>query len=79
MRSEEPAVPGTLPRIPGVEVHRRLDDLRLQLACHHLRNPSMSVSEIAWLLGFQEVGAFTHASKRWTGKTPSAIRRTSKR
>jgi hypothetical protein len=29
---------------------------------------------IAWLLGFREVSAFTHAYKRWTGKTPSQMR-----
>ena len=52
-----------------------LDDLRLDLARRYLGDPSLSVSEIAWLLGFQEVGAFTHAFKRWTGDTPSAVRR----
>jgi AraC-like DNA-binding protein len=52
-----------------------LDELRLDLARHYLRDESLSVSEIAWLLGFQEVGAFTNAFKRWTGETPSAGRR----
>jgi methylphosphotriester-DNA--protein-cysteine methyltransferase len=28
----------------------------------------------AWLLGFNEVSAFTHTFKRWTGKTPSQMR-----
>jgi hypothetical protein len=28
----------------------------------------------AWLLGLHAVSAFTHAFKRWTGKTPSQIR-----
>ncbi|MGB8094159.1 MAG: hypothetical protein WCF62_26170 [Pseudolabrys sp.] len=27
-----------------------------------------------WLLGFNEVSAFTHAFKRWTGKTQSQMR-----
>ena len=30
--------------------------------------------EKLWLLGFNEVSAFTHAFKRWTGKTPSQMR-----
>jgi AraC-like DNA-binding protein len=30
--------------------------------------------KIAWLLGFNEVSAFTHTFKRWTGKTPSQMR-----
>jgi AraC-like DNA-binding protein len=34
----------------------------------------LSVSRIAWLLGYQEVSAFTHAFKRWTGKTPREVR-----
>jgi AraC-like DNA-binding protein len=36
----------------------------------------LHVSKIAWLLGFQDVSAFTHACKRWTGKTPSQMRTT---
>jgi AraC-like DNA-binding protein len=34
----------------------------------------LHVSKIAWLLGFNEVSASTHAFKRWTGKTPSEMR-----
>jgi len=33
-----------------------------------------AISQIAWLLGYQEVSAFTHAFKRWTGRTPRAAR-----
>ncbi len=51
-----------------------LDDLRADLADLYLVNPSLSVSEIAWLLGFQEVSAFTHAFRRWTGQTPTQAR-----
>jgi len=35
---------------------------------------SLSISQIAWLLGYQEVSAFTHAFKRWTGRTPREAR-----
>jgi AraC-like DNA-binding protein len=34
----------------------------------------LHISKIAWLLGFNEVSAFTHTFKRWTGKTPSQMR-----
>jgi len=34
----------------------------------------LSISQIAWLLGYQEVSAFTHAFKRWTGRTPTGMR-----
>ena len=33
-----------------------------------------SLSQVAWLLGYQEVSSFTHAFKRWTNKTPRQTR-----
>ena len=40
----------------------------------YLADDSLSISQIAWLLGYQEVSAFTHAFRRWTGKTPREAR-----
>jgi AraC-like DNA-binding protein len=51
-----------------------LDQLRSDLARRHVRDSTLSISEIAWLLGYQEVSAFTHAFKRWTGMTPRQMR-----
>jgi AraC-like DNA-binding protein len=51
-----------------------LQRLKSVLAERHLADETLSISEIAWLLGYQDVSAFTHAFKRWTGATPSAIR-----
>jgi AraC-like DNA-binding protein len=34
----------------------------------------MAISQIAWLVGYKEVSAFTHAFTRWTGKTPGQSR-----
>jgi AraC-like DNA-binding protein len=51
-----------------------LQQLRRDLAVRYLRDRKLHVSKIAWLLGFNEVSAFTHAFKRWTGKTPSEMR-----
>ena len=51
-----------------------LGELRFDLAKRYIREPDLSISEIAWLLGYQEVSAFTHAFKRWTGKTPREMR-----
>jgi AraC-like DNA-binding protein len=48
--------------------------LRADLAQRHLRDSDLSISQIAWLLGYQEVSAFTHAFKRWTGMTPREMR-----
>lgn len=50
------------------------EDMRQDLARHYLADPSLPISRIAWLLGFQEVSAFTHAFKRWTGQTPTQMR-----
>jgi AraC-like DNA-binding protein len=35
----------------------------------------IAVSEVAWLLGYREVGSFSHAFRRWTGKTPREVLR----
>jgi len=51
--------------------------LKSDLAKRHLADESLSISEIAWLLGYQNVSAFTHAFKRWTGKAPRAARQLS--
>jgi len=51
-----------------------LQELRRDLAVRYLDDRKLHVSKIAWLLGFNEVSAFTHAFKRWTGKTPSEMR-----
>jgi AraC-like DNA-binding protein len=55
-----------------------LQRLKSDLAKRHLADETLSISEIAWLVGYQDVSAFTHAFKRWTGKAPSAIRQASR-
>jgi AraC-like DNA-binding protein len=50
------------------------EEMRQDLARHYLADASLSISRIAWLLGFQEVSAFTHAFRRWTGQTPTQMR-----
>jgi len=52
-----------------------LDELRRRLALDHLGRRDVSLSEIAFLLGFSQVGAFHRAFKRWTGSTPLEYRR----
>ena len=55
-----------------------LQRLKFDLAKHHLADEALSISEIAWLLGYHDVSAFTHAFKRWTGRAPRAIRQASR-
>ena len=52
-----------------------LEEMRRELALRYLEDARLSISQVAWLLGFQEAGAFTHAFRRWTGQTPSEMRR----
>jgi AraC-like DNA-binding protein len=51
-----------------------LERVRMDLARHYLKGPNLSISQIAWLLGFQETSAFTHSFRRWTGVTPTQMR-----
>jgi AraC-like DNA-binding protein len=58
----------------GLTFDAVLQTLRCDLAKRHLGDGDLSVSKIAWLLGYRDVSAFSKAYKRWTGKTPRAIR-----
>jgi AraC-like DNA-binding protein len=49
-------------------------DLKTDLARRYLREGDLPISQIAWLLGYREVSAFTHAFKRWTGTAPRQSR-----
>lgn len=74
--------PRTLRRklaVEGVTFASVLEDLRLALARYYLGEHQLSISRIAWLLGYTEVSAFSHAFRRWTGRTPRADRRRGRR
>jgi AraC-like DNA-binding protein len=60
--------------LEGVTFSDVLEGLRSDLAKRYLADKDLSISEVAWLLGYREVSAFTHACRRWTGRTPRAIR-----
>ena len=51
-----------------------VDQLRRSLARQYIREPGISVSQIAWLLGYEGATSFNHAFRRWTGCSPSAAR-----
>jgi len=58
----------------GVSFLDVLRELRLRLARQYLREPDISIAQVAWLLGYRGPSAFTHAFKRWTGKPPRRMR-----
>jgi AraC-like DNA-binding protein len=56
-----------------------VDQLRRSLATQYLKDPGMSLGQIAWLLGYEGSTSFNHAFKRWTGRSPSADRNRTQR
>jgi AraC-like DNA-binding protein len=60
----------------GLNFTEIFQQLRHDLASDYLKYPNLHVAKIAWLLGFQDVSAFTHTFKRWTGRTPGQMRTT---
>lgn len=47
---------------------------RIEYASTLFRNPALTVSQIAYRLGYSDLSAFTHSFCRWTGKSPSVFR-----
>lgn len=47
-----------------------LDSVRRELAEDYLRDPALSLTEIAFLLGFHEQSSFSHAFRAWHECTP---------
>lgn len=55
----------------GVSFHELLDQVRKTKALTLLKNKQHTLSEIAFLLGFSELSAFSRAFKKWTGYSPA--------
>jgi AraC-like DNA-binding protein len=58
----------------GLTFSAILDQNKADLAKSYLTHGDLSISQIAWLLGYREVSTFTHAFKRWHGITPTELR-----
>jgi AraC-like DNA-binding protein len=58
----------------GTTFEEVVDELRRSLALQYIKTPSISLSQIAWLLGYEGGTSFSHAFRRWTGVPPSAAR-----
>ncbi|SNY91190.1 Arabinose-binding domain of AraC transcription regulator, N-term [Cohaesibacter sp. ES.047] len=53
-----------------------VDDVRAETARHLLADDRISLSEVAFRLGYSEQAAFNHAATRWFGTSPRAMRKT---
>jgi AraC-like DNA-binding protein len=51
-----------------------VDTLRRSLAEAHIQDQSLSVTQVAFLLGFSDRSAFHRAFLRWYGQSPGAVR-----
>ena len=88
MKGEEPTLAAVADRLnmgvrtlqlhlkdEGTTYQHLLDDIRKTLAEQHLRDPYLSTTDIAYLLGFAEPSVFFRSFKKWTGQTPGVYRR----
>jgi AraC-like DNA-binding protein len=57
----------------GTSFQAILDETRSALARHYLDRPGATITEISFLLGYDDPGSFHRAFQRWTGTTPRAL------
>ncbi|WP_394823550.1 AraC family transcriptional regulator [Pendulispora albinea] len=62
----------------GTTYQAELDTVRRELALFYVRDPRRTMSNVARLLGFDDVRSFARAFLKWYGLTPSKFRQTSK-
>ncbi len=58
----------------GTSFQHELDRTRKELAQRYVHDPKLSLTEVAFLLGYSEQSAFTHAFRDWFGVAPSQWR-----
>ena len=56
-----------------------VDRLRHSLALQYVKEPKISLDQIAWLLGYEGPTSFNNAFARWTGRSASAARKEQQR
>ncbi|MBL8742606.1 MAG: AraC family transcriptional regulator [Myxococcales bacterium] len=61
-------------RSTGLTFRSLVDEVRRDCALAQLERSDTSVAEVAFSLGFSDPSAFTHAFRRWTGRTPGQRR-----
>jgi AraC-like DNA-binding protein len=52
-----------------------VDETRRRMANHFLSDTDMPLTEVAFVLGFSELSAFSRAARAWFGESPSAFRK----
>jgi len=59
----------------GTTYQNLLDDVRRDTSRRLLASTDLDASEVAFLLGFEELNSFTRAFHTWEGVTPSRWRK----
>jgi AraC-like DNA-binding protein len=59
----------------GSSYQQLLAETRLALAQRYLDTRTLPLTEVAFLLGYSELSAFSRAFRRWTGQSPLRFRR----
>lgn len=59
-------------REEGVKYQDIADAVRKSLAMHYMASGNYPLKEVSYMLGYNELSAFTRAFKRWTGDTPGS-------
>jgi AraC-like DNA-binding protein len=54
----------------GISFQQVADEARKTLAINYLKAGSHPIKEVSYMLGYNELSAFTRTFKRWTGTTP---------
>jgi AraC-like DNA-binding protein len=62
-------------RHAGTNFRDVLDDTRKTMTEHYIKETSLPMTEIAFLLGFSELSAFSRVTRKWFGQTPRALRK----
>lgn len=62
-------------REQGLSFSLLVDKIRCEMASHYLQHRQLPISEMALLLGYSEVSAFSRAFRRWFGISPRQWRK----
>ncbi len=58
----------------GLSFKKIIEELKKDFALGYIKKPHLSISDIAYLLNYTELSAFTRSFKRWTGMSPVQYR-----
>src|SRR5262245_43381038 len=61
-------------KVEGLGFGEIFKQLRSDLITRYLGESTLSISQVAWLVGFRSVAAFSHSCKRSNGMSPKALR-----